>query len=147
MNGVEPSKEFFLDVYKEVCGSYHAVDDFRAKLLALLPIASGVGGIVLLDNRQALSEHFVFIGLFGLVVTVGLFFFELRGIANCGRFIDIGRRLEKDLKIDNGVFGGSPPIEKATFGFISATTASWVVYTTVMLGWCYLMYVGVMHGG
>lgn len=34
--------------YEEVCRGYHAIHDFRAKLLALLPLASGFGGMTLL---------------------------------------------------------------------------------------------------
>jgi hypothetical protein len=37
-----------LAAYTEVCRSYQAVDDFRAKLLGILPIAS-LAGILLVD--------------------------------------------------------------------------------------------------
>lgn len=36
-----PTKEQLLSYYGEVCRSHEAITDFRAKLLALLPIASG----------------------------------------------------------------------------------------------------------
>ena len=44
------SKSAFLAAYSEVCKSYHAIDDFRMKLLGALPLASLVG-IFLLDVR------------------------------------------------------------------------------------------------
>ena len=43
-------------VYSEVCRSYHAIADFRAKLLALLPIASGAGGLLVLSEKDTVKE-------------------------------------------------------------------------------------------
>ncbi|MCA1576672.1 MAG: hypothetical protein LC794_04825 [Acidobacteria bacterium] len=41
---VDPNQEKRVDIqlaaYEEVCNSYHAIDDFRTKLLGILPIAS-----------------------------------------------------------------------------------------------------------
>lgn len=37
--------------YEEVCRSHAAIVDFRGKLLALLPIASGAGIFLLLEQR------------------------------------------------------------------------------------------------
>lgn len=41
--------EILLGAYGEVCNSYHAIDDFRTKLLGILPIAS-LAGILLLGK-------------------------------------------------------------------------------------------------
>ncbi len=84
-----------LAAYSEVCRSYHAVDDFRAKLLALLPIVSGTGGILLLANKDMVARHLGPIGLFGVLVTLGLFCYELRGLQRCGKLLDVGLRLEE----------------------------------------------------
>src|SRR5256885_9485547 len=40
-------------VYEEVCNSYHAIDDFRMKLLGFLPLTSVVG--LLLAEKGILS--------------------------------------------------------------------------------------------
>lgn len=37
-------------VYKELCSSYRAVDDFRGKLLGFLPLASGTGVFLLIHG-------------------------------------------------------------------------------------------------
>lgn len=137
-------KDLLLAAYREVCHSYHAVDDFRAKLLALLPIASGAGGILLLTN-DALREHLGPIGLFGLAITFGLFVYEYRGLNNCGRFIEVGKELEGDLRLENAMFKGEPrigAIEKKLFGFDGARTAAYTVYFSVMIGWIYVAYAG-----
>ncbi len=136
----EASEDVLLTAYKEVCHSYHAIDDFRAKLLALLPIASGTGGILLLANKHAVTTYLGPIGLFGLAVTLGLFFYEMRGIQRCGRIIDVGEELERKLNLENAHFLGGP--EKKVLGFIGATTAGLTVYTSVLLGWLYVACVG-----
>ena len=38
-----PRQKILLADYTEVCRSHDAITDFRAKLLALLPLASGAG--------------------------------------------------------------------------------------------------------
>ena len=70
--------------YQEVCSSYHGIAEFRAKLLGLLPLASA-GIFLLLDNalldaanKDFAKQYLGPIGLFGFVVTLGLFFYELR---------------------------------------------------------------------
>lgn len=91
-----------LKVYEELCNSYRAIDDFRVKLLALLPLATA-GGIFLLVGNETRAKEIVSylppIGLFGFVVTLGLFFYELHGILKCTRLIEAGEELEKDLGI------------------------------------------------
>lgn len=90
-------------VYQELCSSYRATDDFRAKLLGFLPLASGTGIFLLLSNdfsndfsRQ--KEWFLLpIGLFGIGVTLGLFVLELRGIQKCHAYIQAGKEVEKQL--------------------------------------------------
>jgi len=75
-------------VYQEVCSSFHAIADFRAKLLGFLPLASGAG-IFLLLNRSltdGTEQYLLPIGVFGFAVTLGLFFYELRGIQKCWAF-------------------------------------------------------------
>jgi hypothetical protein len=42
--------DYLLAAYNQLCTSYHAIDDFRAKLLGFLPLVTG-GGLVLLSGR------------------------------------------------------------------------------------------------
>jgi hypothetical protein len=42
--------DYLLPAYNELCTSYHAIDDFRTKLLGFLPLVTG-GGLVLLSGR------------------------------------------------------------------------------------------------
>src|SRR4029453_11233264 len=62
--------------YEEVCRSHAATTDFRGKLLALLPLASGAGLFLLLEQRDP-GAPLAAIGVFGCAVTLGLFIYEL----------------------------------------------------------------------
>jgi hypothetical protein len=127
-------------VYSEVCKSYHAITDFRTKLLALIPIASGAGGLMILSEKDTVKEYLGPIGIFGAAVTLGLFIYELRGIQRCKALIGEGKSLETEMGIVGGQFISSP--KGKLRGLISAETAGWIVYLTVLAAWCYLAIVG-----
>jgi hypothetical protein len=100
--GSEPSAETLRAIYQEICASHNGIADFRAKLLALLPIASGVGIFLLVDKSTGGRPDFnikflVPVGLFGFVVTFGLFMYELRGIQDCTLLRARAEAIEKTL--------------------------------------------------
>jgi hypothetical protein len=129
-----------LAAYGEVCRTYLAVDDFRAKLLALLPIVSGTGGVLLLGNKETVKTYLGVIGLFGILVTFGLFCYEIRGLHRCARVVSAGKKLENELQLTNGQF--SSGLENRALGFVGATAAGVIVYLSVLLSWVYVAYVG-----
>jgi hypothetical protein len=134
------SQDQRLKVYEQLCSSYRAIDDFRAKLLALLPLATG-GGIFLLVGDQtrakAIEPYLPPIGLFGFVVTLGLFFFELHGILKCTHLIKAGTMLEENLDInkEEGQFIDRP---LGVIGFINEPFAAGVIYPAVLAAWAFL---------
>src|SRR3712207_3683578 len=87
--------------YQEICNHYRDIDDLRMRLMGLLSLASGAG-ILVLGSGQGLSGSFgsatgfilVPIGLFGFMVTFGLFLFELRGIQRCAGLIEVAKYIE-----------------------------------------------------
>jgi hypothetical protein len=128
--------------YTQVCTSYHAVDDFRMKLLGLLPIATGTGVFLLLSGNDVSGEAsgevrgFLFaIGLVGAAFTLGLFAFELYGIKRCHYLIRTGRRLETKLRVD-GQFLNRP---QALMGFIYEPLASALIYSASLAAWLFLL--------
>ncbi len=134
-------EQILLAEYTEVCKSYHAISDFRGKLLALLPIVSGAGiSLLISKNYSTDSSHLLAVGVFGVLVTLGLFFYELRGIQKCKSLIILGGKLESELKIELGQFKDRP---RRVASFIGAETAGWVVYMAVLLGWLYVASVGI----
>jgi hypothetical protein len=136
--------------YSAVCDAYHKIDDFRAKLLALLPLASGTGVFLLLDTPGTLTPEdksiYTAVGLLGLLTTLGLFVYELGGVLRCRRLIQAGRALERELKLlsDDGrpfaVFGALPA---GPLGWLRGQAlAALIIYPTVLGGWAYLYGVG-----
>lgn len=134
------SKDHKLKVYEQLCNSYRAIDDFRTKLLALLPLATG-GGIFLLvgdeTRAKAIEAYLPSIGLFGFGVTLGLFLFELHGIQKCTHLIKAGARLEENLGItkEEGQFIDRP---LGIVGFINEPFAAGIIYPAVLAAWAFL---------
>jgi hypothetical protein len=106
-----PREKILLAEYAEVCKSHAGITDFRAKLLALLPIASGAGiGLLIARGSGGFSRTeaglLVALGIFGAVVTAGLFLYELRQIDLCKQMRNHAAWIEKQLGIKAGQFGG-----------------------------------------
>jgi hypothetical protein len=107
----EEWRTILLAEYQEVCRSHAGITDFRAKLLALLPLASGAGVGLLLaqsDGGVSTTEAGVLaaLGAFGAVVTAGLFLYELRQIDVCKQLRNHAEWIEMQLGIRAGQFGG-----------------------------------------
>jgi hypothetical protein len=136
--------------YQEVCKSYHAVDDFRAKLLGFLPLVSGTGIFFLLNTTLINGAQRAFatmylgpIGLFGFVVSLGLFCYELRGIQKCNGLIAVGQKMEAMLDID----GQFTQREDAVAGFIGKTLAARMIYPAVLAAWIFVALISVWPQG
>ena len=83
-------------IYEQISKMHQGIADFRAKLLALLPIASGVG-IFLLLNKELSPDKYPFllgVGIFGILVTFGLCIYELNSIYHCMDLQEIARDYE-----------------------------------------------------
>lgn len=126
-------------VYRELCTSYRAIDDFRMRLLGLLPLATG--GIFLLvgvgeEQKVKLGMQFLQpVGAFGFLVTLGLFCFELYGIKKCHKLIKAGIRLEEELSIVDGQFKTRPP---GVAFLMDELLAAGVIYPAVLAAWAFL---------
>jgi hypothetical protein len=132
---VEPHIDDVRLVYGELCTSYHAIDDFRAKLLGFLPLASGTGIVLLLDDKTAAYKNALgAIGVFGFVITIGLFAYELYGLKKCHALIWVGKHLEAKLHVD-GHFIYRP---RELCGVINEPFAAGIIYPAVMAAWIYL---------
>jgi hypothetical protein len=135
MSDDRPSDASVKLAYEQLCATYHAIEDFRGKLLGFLPLASGTGIVLLLDEEKArATDALSAIGTFGFLITLGLFAYELYGMKKCGALIEAGKRLEESLRID-GHFRGRP---RELAGFINEPFASGIIYPAVMAAWIYL---------
>jgi hypothetical protein len=106
-----PWQKILLADYQEVCKSHSGITDFRAKLLALLPIASGTGvGLLVAQNMGEASGTgaglLIGLGIFWAVVTMGLFLYELGQIDVCKQLRNHAAWIERQLGIQAGRCGG-----------------------------------------
>jgi hypothetical protein len=101
--------QILLAEYQEICKSHAGITDFRAKLLALLPIASGTGIGLLLVQTDGQSEFsawlLIALGAFGALVTMGLFFYEFHQMDDCQQLRNRGAWIEERLGLGPGHFG------------------------------------------
>ena len=79
---VDARQQAALAAYAEICKSYHAIDDFRMKLLGFLPLASLVGLLLVANDDLIVStaevgiignELIAFAGIFAAMLTLTLF--------------------------------------------------------------------------
>jgi hypothetical protein len=74
--------------------------------------------------------------MFGILVTMGLFVHEIRGIEKCVTLIKVARSLEKRLSNElEGAFRSKRPA-------IEMRTPARIIYFAVALAWAYIAVVG-----
>jgi hypothetical protein len=127
--------------YDQLCTSYRAIDDFRAKLLGFLPLATGTGIFLLVDRLQNPQDIQVetkgllaAVGLFGALITLGLFSYEIYGITKCAALINAGKQIEILLHLDNGQFTRRP--QNVAY-VINEPFAAGIIYPTVLAAWTF----------
>jgi hypothetical protein len=131
--------------YEELCTSYRAIDDFRAKLLGFLPLVTG-GGLILLTGRaeEVRKEFFGPVGLFGIAVTSGLLAYELFGIKKCHHLLVAGEDLECKLGLPVDAKGkpAGQFIRRPNhlLGVVNEPFAAAAIYPAVLSAWTYLAF-------
>lgn len=146
-----PDPQNLRTAYTELCNSYRAIDDFRAKLLGALPLASGTGIFFLLNSNLSAKDAntslllpigtflLLPIGIFGWIITLGLFAYEIYGIKKCCCIIKTGISMEKRMGI-SGQFRNRPrAVGLPIVGdFINEPLASGIIYPAVLAAWTFL---------
>jgi hypothetical protein len=129
-------------VYQELCKTHNGIADFRAKLLALLPIASGTGVFLFLGKLNGSDRKLLIaVGLFGLAVTFGLFMYELRGIEDCTALRGRGEDIEETLGIEEWM-SQFRNWQRGKGNLADEIGAAWIVYMTVLATWVFVGLVG-----
>jgi hypothetical protein len=129
--------------YDQLCTSYRAIDDFRAKLLGFLPLVTG-GGLLAGQAADVRQEFFRPAGLFGIAVTAGLLAYELFGITKCHALLVTGEKLEGAMGLPlgeagkpAGQFSQRPP---HLLGVVNEPFAAAAIYPAVLAAWTYLVF-------
>jgi hypothetical protein len=139
-DGADHDRSSIFAVYAQVGENYRAVDDLRLRLLALLPLATGAGILVLLGSHNVTAVIGVPVGVFGMIATVSLYFYELHGIVKCDHYIYRGQQLEDDLDVP-GAFTDRP---HQMFGVVSELLPAALIYPASFAGWLFL---AIYHAG
>jgi hypothetical protein len=132
-----------LAVYSEICKSYQAIDDFRTKLLGLLPFTS-LAGIALLSKEAGLptaskgpNEPLAFAAVFASAFTLTLFVYEIRGILRCDGLIQRGKDIEKRLHVDGQFWQCAAEMNALSTKLFNTTIAACLVYSLVFAAWIF----------
>jgi hypothetical protein len=134
VDGAGGDHSSMLAVYAQVGENYRQIDDLRLRLLALLPLATGTGLLVLLGGHSVSAAIDVPAGVFGMVATLSLYFYELHGVEKCAHYIYRGASLENDLVVP-GSFTNRP---HQIFGVVSELLPSALIYPASFAGWLFL---------
>jgi hypothetical protein len=131
--------------YQEVGRSCGAIEDFRAKLLGLLPLASGTGIFLLLNgsSNDLVRKPFILapIGLFGCFITLGLAVLESRLQRRNGSLIQAGKWIEeKSLKLPG------PFMLRAPTNSIGNRLAASIIYPAVFSAWLFVAVFALLPG-
>ena len=127
----------YLDIYKELCNSYRMFDDFRVKLLVLLPFATGFGVAFLVRNvTSTTSKYLKPLGIFGFVIMFGLFTYEILGIHKYHARIKTEKLIEtRGLNVD----GQFKTRLRGVLGVIDEPCAAELIYPTVLTSLIYIV--------
>jgi hypothetical protein len=141
-----------LSLYEEICKSKHDIDDFRMKLLGLLPLTSLIGIFALgkdsfFATQTTESKHLIaFISIFAAALTLSLFIYEIRNILRCHDLILRGRAIEILLGAEGQFHAcieeheckkkGEDWTERAN-NFFDFNLAACVIYSIVSTAWIF----------
>ena len=136
----EPDVENVRALYAEVSAAWRQLTDVRFKLLAFLPLVSGVGFFQLLSKDSAVSSAPRWAralgAAFGFTITAALFIYERRNSELYDDLISRGKHLERELGASSGVFlgrlSGRWPVRH--------DVALFIVYWATLLGWLIIFF-------
>jgi hypothetical protein len=147
------------ELYRACCEGARATDEISLKLLAALPVVTGVGvGLVLPEGSAsgAESARAVFVGLFGLLASFAIYRWELRNVQTCSWYLERATQIEERYLIPPGGARIDPPHRRPAppslvlagrripAGGIGKRRAENLLYVTVMCAWFTLAVYGIV---
>lgn len=129
--------------YEQSLQTYRMLADIRFKLLAFVPLISGVAiAILTTDPVRASSEIVLAGGVFGLLITLGISIYDQRNtqFMNVSRFR--ARELERRLSVPcEGQFPRLPPEGLKFLGLMKVWSDRGLalIYGTVLAAWVFLI--------
>jgi hypothetical protein len=142
-----PAAGDLTDLYHEVCEHIRATDDTSLKLLAAVPLATGIGITLLVrpSTPDLADGPRSLLSLFAAVVTFAIYRWERKNIATCGHYRDWAAALERDhfklpIPADEGLAPRTHPHGRVTAPAFAGqswgkTQAEMLLYWTVIVSW------------
>ncbi len=93
----QPTSADIDDVYREVCANIRATDEISLKLLAAVPLATGIGISLLVttSTKDLPGIARSFLSLFAAVIAFAIYRWERKNIASCGHYRQWASVLER----------------------------------------------------
>ena len=132
------SEETLRMEYSEICKSYHTVREVQLKLLAFIPVVSGIAASLLI-GKQINTEYFHVVGVLGLIFTIGVFLYGLRADHHASALIKHGASVERLLHLEIGQFKDRPT---PRFGILGYAPALVLIYFGLLVVWIYVIRLG-----
>ena len=87
-----------MDVYRDVCAHIRATDDSSLKLLAAVPLATGIGVTILVrtSTQDLPGVARSVLSLFAAVIAFAIYRWERKNVATCGHFREWAAVFERD---------------------------------------------------
>jgi hypothetical protein len=137
------------EVYREVCAGIRTTDEISLKLLAAVPLASGIGIPLLVgpsSSDPSLSNGArALLSAFAAVVTCAIYVWERRNISTCVHYVKWAAILEKEyFRVPpvpwepgnpDGAFLPHHPPEPKLAWVQKKRRAEAVLYVTAILAW------------
>jgi hypothetical protein len=132
-DSVTPAK-----MYEVLQASIKETDEISFKLLGLVPLVNGAALLTaVLGIGSSQAQAIVVLSLFGAVVTLGLFWWELRNIRYCLWYIALAEPFEAAVLAQVGVRDELRKRPSAPGG-IGKRRAEKLIYSTVIFSWLVL---------
>ncbi len=130
-----PSSDDLRAMHHEVAAAWRQLTDVRFKLLALIPVVSGIGLFILLDDDGTIASSPAWArataAAFGFVITLGLYIYDRRNSQLYDDLISRGKHLENAMGFSGGVFRG----RLVSTSPINHGTALRIIYIATLLAW------------
>ncbi len=128
----------YMHEYKEVCSNFRLLTEIRFKLLALLPIGTGVG-VAFARNEQVGTS---LLGLFGLLVTSSAALYNMRNDQLYNELVARAAQIERVLSLKEGAFAQRPRPWLRLGPFEVNHAKIWWIYLGSLAAWVYTILIG-----
>ncbi len=137
------NRQYLQMEYGEVCQNFRSLSEIRFKLLAFLPLATGVG-VVSMGSGAQLSNPVVY--LLGLVVSIALSVYNARNDQHYNELVGRASDIERQMGLCEGNFTQRPTTWQKAFGLkVEHRWPIALIYISSITTWLFLALLSVLQ--